>query len=107
MTKTELLEMINNGENSGVEFKRDAVQNHDLAKEIVAFANFAGGAILLGVDDDRSIYGTTRPDVEEWVMELCRTKIDPPIIPYFDWPRDCEPGKDVAVVRILTGHNQT
>jgi ATP-dependent DNA helicase RecG len=106
MTKTELFEIIKNGENSGVEFKRDSVQNHDIAKEIVAFANFAGGVILLGVEDDGSIYGTTRPDLEEWIMELCRTKVDPPIIPYFEWLRDVEPGKDVAVVRVLTGHNK-
>lgn len=37
MTHTELLEIIRNGENSGVEFKRDDIQNHDLAKELVAF----------------------------------------------------------------------
>jgi ATP-dependent DNA helicase RecG len=39
-THTELLEIIRNGENSGVEFKRDDIQNHDLAKELVAFAKF-------------------------------------------------------------------
>ena len=33
-TRTELLEIIENGENSGVEFKRDVLQNHDLAKEL-------------------------------------------------------------------------
>ena len=42
-TRTELLELIRNGENSGVEFKRDTLQNHDLAKELVAFSNFGGG----------------------------------------------------------------
>ena len=60
MTRTELLEMIHNGENSGVEFKRDVVQNHDLAKELVAFANFQGGVVLLGVEDDGSVSGITR-----------------------------------------------
>ena len=34
-TRTELLEIINNGENSGVEFKRDVIENHALAKELV------------------------------------------------------------------------
>jgi 4-amino-4-deoxy-L-arabinose transferase-like glycosyltransferase len=42
--------MIRNAENSGVEFKRDVIQNHDLARELVAFANFQGGAVLLGVE---------------------------------------------------------
>ena len=71
-TWTELLEIINNGENSGVEFKRDTLQNHDLAKELVAFSNFGGGLVLLGVEDDGRISGVTRGNLEEWVMTTCR-----------------------------------
>ena len=48
MLKTELLEIIANGENSGVEFKRDDIRPEHLAKEIVALVNFQGGRILLG-----------------------------------------------------------
>jgi ATP-dependent DNA helicase RecG len=33
-TRTELLEIISNGENSGVEFKRDVLETHALAKEL-------------------------------------------------------------------------
>lgn len=102
-TRTELLEIIQNGENSGVEFKRDVLQNHDLAKELVAFSNFEGGAVLLGVDDDRSVAGLTRDRLEEWVMTTCRDKIRPAIIPFFEVIRDVEPGKDVAIVRVSRG----
>jgi ATP-dependent DNA helicase RecG len=77
MTKTELLELIRNGETSGVEFKRDTIDNRALAKELVAFANFQGGQVLLGVEDDGAIVGTTRPNLEEWVMTACRDKIRP------------------------------
>jgi ATP-dependent DNA helicase RecG len=48
MTKTELIELIRNGENSGVEFKRDTIDNRALAKELVAFANLQGGARAAG-----------------------------------------------------------
>src|SRR5271169_1663856 len=102
-THTELLEIINNGENSGVEFKRDVLQNYDLAKELVAFSNFRGGIVLLGVEDDGSISGLTRPDLEEWVMTTCRDKIRPGIIPFFEVLRNVEPGKDVAIVRVTRG----
>jgi len=54
-THTDLLEIITNGENSGVEFKRDVLQNYDLAKELVAFSNLRGGIVLLGVEDDGSL----------------------------------------------------
>ena len=46
MLKAELLEVITNGENSGIEFKRDDIRPEKLAKEVVAFANVQGGRIL-------------------------------------------------------------
>ncbi|MDP1605610.1 MAG: ATP-binding protein [Rhodocyclaceae bacterium] len=102
-THTELLEIIRNRENSGVEFKRDVLENHALAKELVAFSNLDGGMVLLGVEDDGSISGLTRPDLEEWVMTACRDKIRPAIIPFFEVVRDIEPEKAVAVVRVTRG----
>jgi ATP-dependent DNA helicase RecG len=102
-THTELLEIINNGENSGVEFKRDVLENHALAKELVAFANLSGGMVLLGVEDDGAISGITRPALEEWVMTTCRDKIRPGIIPFFEIVRNIEPGKDVGIVRVTRG----
>lgn len=105
MTHTELLEIISNGESSGVEFKRDVVANHDLAKELVAFSNLRGGMVLLGVEDDGSISGITRPNVEQFVMNACRDNIRPAIIPFFEVVRDVEPGKDVAIVRVTRGYS--
>jgi ATP-dependent DNA helicase RecG len=103
MTRTELLELISNGENSGVEFKRDTIENRALAKELVAFANLQGGRVLLGVDDDGSVVGVTRQSLEEWIMTACRDKIRPELIPYFELIRDVEPGKDVAIVQVDRG----
>lgn len=118
MTKTELIELIRNGENSGVEFKRDTIDNRALAKELVAFANLQGGCVLLGVEDDRAVTGLTRVDVpdpadegaprsykklEQWVMQACRDKIRPEMIPYFEVIRDVELGVDIAVVQVERG----
>lgn len=103
MTHTELLEIIHNGESSGVEFKRDVIQVQALAKEIVAFSNFEGGIVLLGVEDDGSVSGTTRDKLEEWVMTTCRDKVRPGLIPFYEVVKDVEQGKDVAVVRVTRG----
>ena len=46
MNRTELFDLIRNGENSTLEFKRDDIQNHDLAKELVAFLNQECGGDL-------------------------------------------------------------
>ena len=74
MSRTELLEIVRNGESSGVEFKRDVLQARDLAKAVVALANFEGGVVVLGVEDDGSITGITRDRLEEFVVTTCRDK---------------------------------
>lgn len=116
LTKTDLLALIANGENSAVEFKRDNIKPQDLAKELVAFANFEGGRVLLGVEDNGTISGLNRGpgEVEEWVMRACRTHIQPGIIPFYQLIREVEPGRDVAVIEVAQGwtvlhrwHNQT
>jgi ATP-dependent DNA helicase RecG len=103
MTKAELLELLKNGENSGVEFKRDDVENHELSRELVAFLNLEGGIVLLGIEDDGTVSGTSRSNLEDWVAELCRVKIEPSIVPHLTWLRGVEPGKDVLIVRASQG----
>ncbi len=46
MKKSEVLEIIRNGESSKVEFKTEDVHPNSLAEEIVALSNFEGGVIL-------------------------------------------------------------
>ena len=103
MNRTELFDLIRNGENSTLEFKRDDIQNHALAKELVAFLNLEGGTVLLGVEDNGRISGTTRNRLEEWVSELCRVKINPPTVPVLLWVKNAEPNRDVLAVSIARG----
>ena len=103
MTKSELLELIANGENSGVEFKRDDLHPEDLAKEVVALANFQGGRILLGVEDDGAITGIQRPDLERWVMTtVFGSYVHPMILPYYEEVR-IDAQHRVAIVTISQG----
>ena len=84
MLKAELLEIIANGENSGIEFKRDDIRPEQLAKEVVAFANVQGGRILLGVEDSGQISGLQRPETQEWVLNVFRDKVHPQNIPFYE-----------------------
>ena len=104
-TRTELLEILASGENSGVEFKRDDLRVEDLAKELVAFTNLEGGIVLLGVEDDGSVSGLARENTEEWVMSVCRDKIRPAIIPFFEIVPSVKDGNDVAIVKVPRGHD--
>ena len=104
-TLTELLEIIASGENSAVEFKRDDLSAQDLAKELVAFSNFQGGMVLLGVEDDGAITGLMRHDLEEWVMNVCQYKIRPAIIPFYEVVRGVNDNYDIAIVRVTRGYN--
>lgn len=99
--RRELEELIRNGEGSGVEFKREEIRPEQLAKEIVAFANFKGGKVILGVDDDGSISGVQRADMEEWVMNICATHVHPRIIPYYEEVR--LENKRVVIVSVDMG----
>jgi ATP-dependent DNA helicase RecG len=72
--------LLQQGENNAVEFNSTGVSSDGLAKEIVAFANTFGGRILMGVEDDGSVSGATNiTQVEEWVTNICRQNVIPPI----------------------------
>ena len=104
MTRAELIELIRNHENSGVEFKRDDIRATKLASEMVALLNLRGGHILLGVEKDQSVSGLTRDPqkAEEWVMEVARVHVQPATKPYWEtirWDRD----RVVGIVSLSDG----
>ncbi|WP_448218576.1 RNA-binding domain-containing protein [Endozoicomonas sp. 2B-B] len=102
MRKSELLEIIANGENSGVEFKRDDIRPEQLAEEVVAMANLKGGMLLLGVEDDGSISGIARDRLEEWVMNAIADKVHPMLLPYYEEVQ-LDSDNRVAVVSFTEG----
>ena len=100
MKKAEVLEIISNGENSGVEFKRDDVRPEQLAREIVALANLKGGRIFLGVEDDGSLSGISRPNLSEWLADTVFGRyVHPQILPYYEEVL-MDGGKRIAVITI-------
>lgn len=80
MNQKKLARIIDGGEGLRVEFKQRFSTHEKISKEIIAFANTRGGYLIVGVDDDKSIYGV---DSEKSVTELLREAADkycePPI----------------------------
>ena len=101
MNRLEIEQLVQSGENSGVEFKRDDVRPESLAKEMVALLNLEGGYILLGVEDDGTVTGLNRDrkQVEQWVMEIARTYVRPAVIPFWE-SVEMGGGKTVGVIHL-------
>ena len=95
-TKSALLEKVRLGEDSFLELKEvkfagDKVRGpsqEDLADELAAFANSAGGVLLLGVEDrSREVVGIPRErldTVEALVRQACEDSIRPPLAPLIE-----------------------
>jgi ATP-dependent DNA helicase RecG len=77
ITQNTLQQLISQGENSQVEFKSAAVRPEAVAREITAFANYQGGILLIGVEDDGTISGVSKPNLEEWLANITRHNIIP------------------------------
>jgi ATP-dependent DNA helicase RecG len=85
-TRAELGEILKNGENSGIEFKRDDAHPDSLAKDVAALLNLEGGCVLLGVEEDGTPAGLTRSpaEAEEWIANVCSQNVAPAIIPFWE-----------------------
>ena len=99
MKKRELLQLIEEGENLYTEFKRQFSSHEKIAKELIAFANTKGGNLLIGVDDDKSIYGVESEKGEaELIKETAERFCLPPIdfsLSYFSVDH-----KEIVVVEV-------
>ena len=96
--------IIADGENAKIEFKRDDrnLRPEHLAREIAAFANMNGGMIMLGVEDDGTVSGVTRRNLQAWLLDTVIGRfIDPQIVP--DYDEFVLNGKPIAIVTVPAG----
>ncbi len=85
MRPKELIELISEGESTTLEFKRKISSSEKIAKEVVAFANTIGGYLLIGVDDDGTLYGIESEKSDTDILEkACCFLISPPIEPIIE-----------------------
>jgi ATP-dependent DNA helicase RecG len=79
----DLVEILKRPEGKTLEFKRDLSSPDGALKTIVAFANTAGGTLLVGVEDrSRHVRGVPDPlDLEERLASLVSDHISPRIVP--------------------------
>lgn len=79
----DLTETLRRPEGKTLEFKRDLSSPDGFLRTVVAFANTAGGTILIGVEDgSRHVRGVVKPlALEERVANLISDSISPRLLP--------------------------
>lgn len=79
----DLIDLLKRPEGKTLEFKRDLSSPEGVLRAIVAFANTAGGVLLLGVEDaTHNVRGVAKPlVVEERLANLISDSILPRLIP--------------------------
>ncbi len=74
--------LLSQPEGKTLEFKRDLSSPKPLLKTLVAFANTAGGKLIVGVADDHQVLGVSHPlDEEERLCSLIADGIAPRLVP--------------------------
>ena len=79
----DLVEILTRPEGKTLEFKRDLSSPDGVLKTLVAFANTAGGTLLVGVEDrTRNVRGVPEAlDVEERLANIVSDAIAPRLLP--------------------------
>ena len=84
METTELIEIINRGEDGKHQFKANVTNETSLAQEMIAFSNSGGGSVFIGVNDDGATAGLSREDIgrlNQLVSNAASQQIRPSINP--------------------------
>ena len=111
-----LIELLKRNEGKTLEYKRDLSSPDGILRTLIAFANTAGGTVVIGVDDgSKNVRGV--PDsleAEEKLANFVSDSIRPPLIPEIEvvpWKLadlhelmlrdDCSEGRSLAAVFIV------
>ncbi|MBC8438162.1 MAG: putative DNA binding domain-containing protein [Deltaproteobacteria bacterium] len=74
--------LLEQPEGKTIEFKQDLSSSKSMMKALVAFANTAGGRLIIGVSDDRQILGVEDPlSQEERLCSMIADSIVPRLVP--------------------------
>ncbi|MBL8005136.1 MAG: putative DNA binding domain-containing protein [Candidatus Kapabacteria bacterium] len=111
MTSEELLEIIETGETSKVQFKELLPHKDSVAQEIVAMSNTLGGVLLLGIKDSTGeIIGLSSTQIEQYDKDLSyiADNIKPTVYISNEVVKIDEKGKlkNVLVIHIHEGINK-
>ncbi|MCY7349522.1 MAG: ATP-binding protein [Cytophagaceae bacterium] len=83
--KTDLAALLTQNEGTSLEFKRTIDSPGRIAKTLAAFANTAGGLLVVGIDDDHSVRGV--PSEKDEIQRLETASdfwVEPPLLLHYE-----------------------
>ncbi|MFB0966514.1 MAG: putative DNA binding domain-containing protein, partial [Cloacibacterium sp.] len=105
LTEIELKSIIASGEGYNAEFKVNFPSKiKEVTEEVCAFANAAGGTLLIGVDDKNTVQGVTFDNAKRSALQNSIGEISPTL--------HCEiytaevEGKEIIVIEVPSGDNK-
>lgn len=107
MEALELLELVQKGESSLVQFKEDINHISQLAQEFSALANTQGGIVLIGISDKSEIKGLSPAQIHklnQWISNAASQNIKPPISPLTEVVTVGD--KNILVVKVPFGYSR-
>jgi predicted HTH transcriptional regulator len=106
MTWEDILALLDQGEGQSVEFEKSIPTEDDIARELVAFANAAGGKIIYGLDDkNKHLVGAeVTPNLKESVEKIGKNWCSPPIYPVTEIVQQA--GKQIVVINVPEGDDK-
>ena len=106
MTLQEVKSLAAKGEGLKIEFKKKAAHPDKIVRELIAFANTAGGVLMIGVDDDGTVSGQRFIEEEVYVMEKAIKELIFPELSYDLITLPLNPKKGVAIFKIELSGNR-
>lgn len=102
MNKEQITNILQQGENSQVEFKKRI--NKELTSEICAFLNSQGGLIILGVDDNNTVIGLSIDNTTRSKLEASISAINPR--PEYEIIETKHEDKNIIIIDCKEGKNK-
>jgi len=99
-------EILTLPESKTLEFKQDLSSPKPIMKTLIAFANTAGGHLVIGVTNDKQFIGVDNPlDEEEKLSNMIADSISPRLVPNIELMTI--EGKTLLVVEVFLRHTKT
>lgn len=105
LNSTELKSLIASGEGYNLEFKKNIPNKaKEVTEEICAFANAAGGTLLIGVDDNNIIQGIVFDNIKRSKIQNSLSEITPNLHCEI-YPAEVD-GKQIVVIEVPSGESK-